>query len=642
MLGFVRGLFEMIHHESNHYQLSEWAEKKRIIPSGLSSRAGPFRWRITPYLREPADCLSESSPVREVAIMKGARIGYTVAIIENHIGYMIDKCPGSAMLVTATKDMARMMTELRIDPMLEYAGLSGKISSQSRKRANKKTGDSNIKKEFPGGYLLIGSPTGPFLRGNGARYLYLDELDEWPHQIGTSDKSKGKKPNQGDPILLARRRAAEFEGRKIVYGSTPLDDSTSKIKPLFEEGDQCYYHVPCPKCGRFQILRWQDEKREDKDRFRMKYKTDDDYRLIEDSVYYECENKKCRHHWKNADKETFLERGKWIPSKRPRTARFRSFHISSLYSPMESWEDVCREWLKTKDNPGALRTFTNTFLGETWKESGEAPKAAKVFEQHVKGYKAGTLPSAARPLFLTIGADVQKDRIEAEVVAWGRGFESWSIEYLVMHGDTSDIYGEAWSEMARVIETPHADRMAHMVMIDSNFNSPVVVDFCKRYNKNIMPIKGRRDLDSTKGTSGVYRLFPIKGTDRECAFLDTTFIKIEVYNYLKYGTKTGEPPIDPTPGYCHFPRDYSKDHYNRLMSATRVAKKMPNGYVMWVWEEHGRDEPLDARVYAQAGIYILYGENLKLMEEAADEGEEVHYPMSRFWDEWEARSLAEK
>ena len=44
-------------------------------------------------------------------------------------------------------------------------------------------------------------------------------------------------------------------------------------------------------------------------------------------------------------------------------------------------------------------------------------------------------------LFLTAGADVQKDRIEVEITAWGRGKESWSVDYRVFEGDTSRAAG---------------------------------------------------------------------------------------------------------------------------------------------------------------------------------------------------------
>jgi phage terminase large subunit GpA-like protein len=40
-------------------------------------------------------------------------------------------------------------------------------------------------------------------------------------------------------------------------------------------------------------------------------------------------------------------------------------------------------------------------------------------------------------LLLTAGADVQKDRIEVSVWAFGRGKESWLVEHRVLMGDTA-------------------------------------------------------------------------------------------------------------------------------------------------------------------------------------------------------------
>jgi phage terminase large subunit GpA-like protein len=54
---------------------------------------------------------------------------------------------------------------------------------------------------------------------------------------------------------------------------------------------------------------------------------------------------------------------------------------------------------------------------------------------------------AALGLFLTAGVDVQKDRIEVEVVAWGRGKESWSVDYRVIEGNTAR--AEVWVSWTR-------------------------------------------------------------------------------------------------------------------------------------------------------------------------------------------------
>ena len=47
--------------------------------------------------------------------------------------------------------------------------------------------------------------------------------------------------------------------------------------------------------------------------------------------------------------------------------------------------------------------------------------------------------------------DVQKDRIEVEIVGWGRGKESWSVDYRVLEGDTSR--QPVWGELTRGVYT---------------------------------------------------------------------------------------------------------------------------------------------------------------------------------------------
>jgi phage terminase large subunit GpA-like protein len=84
-----------------------------------------------------------------------------------------------------------------------------------------------------------------------ARYLFLDEVDGYPGDV----------EGEGDPILLAERRSATFQGRKILLVSTPKTKSLSRIEREYEASDQRRYFVPCPHCGEHQTpelanLRW--------------------------------------------------------------------------------------------------------------------------------------------------------------------------------------------------------------------------------------------------------------------------------------------------------------------------------------------------------------------------------------------------
>ena len=59
-------------------------------------------------------------------------------------------------------------------------------------------------------------------------------------------------------------------------------------------------------------------------------------------------------------------------------------------------------------------------------------------------------------LFLTAGADVQKDRIEVDVWAWGRGLESWLVDHIVVEGGPE--HAETWDKLGQLAEPNLAAR----------------------------------------------------------------------------------------------------------------------------------------------------------------------------------------
>ena len=334
-------------------------------------------------------------------------------------------------------------------------------------------------------------------------------------------------------------------------------------------------------------------------------------------MHYECE--KCGGHWKNDDKAIFLrEKGhggeaEWIPTKEPRRPNFQSYHISSLYSPlgMATWETICQEWIDAQGDPEQLRVFFNTVLGETWEERGEAPHMEPIRDRaYQEGYQVGgALPSYARPLIITAGVDVQKDRLECEFIAWARDKESWSLEYLVIpaedKSDTSNLSDQCWKQIQKALFTPRAGLPTMMALVDSGFNTPVVYSFCESCGApdNLMPSKGDSLPSSERSIFTISKNVP--GTSCRLINLNTDKLKQEVYSSLRIGTPDGLPPKSGLPGYCHMPAGYDKKHYDGLMSEDRRPETTRYGRTRMTWHQHGRNEPLDARVGALAGLYVF-------------------------------------
>lgn len=580
MKAFLSELVQALPERIERELPSEWAERKRILSSGLTSLPGPFRWDVTPYLREIIDLFSPLESTQKVVIMKGAQLGFTVGILENLIGWIIDKEPGPTMFVSADKGMAESVVELRVDKMIESAGLAGKIFAQVEKAHGRKTGDTKSKKEFPGGFLL---PVGPNVAGKLRSYsiktILFDELDGYPLTVGA----------EGDPVKLAERRTDAFSSsRKLLFISTPTIEATSRIKQLYEAGDKNHYFVPCKHCGEYQVLKWEG----------IKYELDKKGALDWESVRYECS--KCGKPWRNSDKALFLGKGEWRPTARASEPDLKSYHLSSLYSPIgfRSWESIVQEWVRIKDDYSSLKVFVNTVLGEPWQERGEAPRWERIMLRR-EDYEPGTVPEGARPLVVTLGADVQADRIEAEVVAWGKDKESWSVNYYVLEGDTSDLESVAWKGLYDVLMEDHAGLPIAMALIDAGFRTTHVYQFCEQFVSGVMPCMG--ESMQTYGRR-IFQIRSVPGYATQRVDIQTSQLKGELYGYLQRVPSDESFP----PGYCHFPLAYTEKHFKQLTAEERVSEKLRSGGTRYVWKKvRERNEQLDARIYAMTGLYVI-------------------------------------
>ncbi|MBU9710112.1 phage terminase large subunit family protein, partial [Paenibacillus sp. AK121] len=101
--------------------VSEWADRHRILSSRGASEAGPYRTARTPYLKAIMDALSPAHSARRVVFMKAAQVGATEAG-NNWIGYVMHRAPGPFLAVQPTTDLAKRLSQQRIDPLIEESG----------------------------------------------------------------------------------------------------------------------------------------------------------------------------------------------------------------------------------------------------------------------------------------------------------------------------------------------------------------------------------------------------------------------------------------------------------------------------------------------------------------------------------------
>jgi phage terminase large subunit GpA-like protein len=556
--------------------ISQWADKYRKLSQRASAEPGPWRTDRTPYLREIMDCLSPSSPIERVVFMKGAQIGGTECG-NNWIGYVVHQAPGPMMAVQPTVEMAKRNSKQRVDPLIEESDVLRELVQSPRSRDS---GNTILSKEFPGGVLVMtGANSAVGLRSMAARFLFLDEVDAYPGDV----------EGEGDPVNLAMARTRTFARRKVFLCSTPKITGMSRVEAAFEESDQRRFCVPCPHCREFQVLQFAQ----------LQWPKGEPEKTV-----YVCEH--CRQEIQNHQKQWMLPRGEWRKAG-PGDGRTAGFHLSSLYSPVGwfAWSDAAKQFEQAQKNPSLLQVFVNTVLGETWTLLGEAPDWQKLYDQR-EDYRIGVVPRGG--LFLTAGADVQKDRIEVEIAAWGRGKESWSVDYRVFEGDTSR--SAVWEKLTGLLNETFTtesglDLPILQLAIDSGFATTEVYQWARRQGGRVLVVKGDSRAPSLLGAAAPVDVGPqgarIKRGIRVWP-VNSGMAKEELYRWLRLDRPTDEDiekgNIFP-PGFCHFPK-YS-DEYFKQITAEQLVTKLVKGYRRHEWQKmRERNEALDCRVYARA------------------------------------------
>lgn len=550
--------------------VSQWADKKRILPEISTHEAGLWRTSRFPFVRRIQDLLSPQDPTQMIVVMKGAQLAFT-EIFLNWCFYTIDIHPSPMLYVQKTLDACEVFLKQRFEPSIsEMPELKDKIG---RGKVGRRTGDTARIKVFPGGMIRFGGAnSAASLRSMPIERLCLDEEDSYDSDI----------QHEGSPSELAIRRTANFPHRKIYRLSTPTVKETSTIEPLFEQGTKERYYVPCPHCGNMDWIKWKN----------IKWENDDP-----ETVMLVCEE--CGSFIEERFKTQMLARGRWIAEEPD--AKYPSFHISSLYSPygFYSWADAVSLYLKAirnKDN-ALLKTFVNTVLGETWSETGNTVKASWL-EARKEDYSEDALPRDV--VIISCGADVQQDRIECEVVGWGKGMESWSIDYRVFLGDTEQ--NAVWSQFDAYIgkQYTHATGVKMpitVVGVDAGYRTKIVYEFCRvREHRYIYPVmgydgwgKGYIDRPMQRNKYGVW---PFR------AFVDE--IKSKFYSYLQIS--------DPGPGYCHFP---NKPIYDKKLFKMYVSEYLDKVWsqgkykLRWILPQGRRNEALDCRCLSIAALTII-------------------------------------
>ncbi|MCD1642469.1 phage terminase large subunit family protein [Aurantimonas coralicida] len=539
-------------------RLSDWLERDIRLPEGVS--ALPGKVRLYPYQREIADAIGDTT-IERVTLVKAVRVGFTT-LLTGAVGSFVANDPAPIIALLPTDDDARDYVVSDIEPIFAASPvLAGLLSGDTTEGQR----DTMMSRRFPGGSLKVLAAKAPRnLRRHNARVLFIDEAD-----------AMSPTP-EGSPLMLAERRTLSFPDRKIVIGSTPIDTATSNVLRAYAQSDQRVFEVPCPDCGHHHEIKWADIRWPDGEPAK---------------AYYACPE--CGSCIEERQKAEMVANGRWRATA-PHVAGHAGFRINALVSPLANaaWGKLATEFLAAKDDPDTLRTFINTILAEGTGDDGDTGLDEVELLGRVEPFGIGAIPPDV--LYLTVGVDVQDDRLEAAIVGWDREGTAYVLDHQYLWGSPGD--NATWSALDELLTARWRHPLGGMIGVDAACVdsgdgdwTTAVYRFCHpRARRRVMAIKGmagsRAVIERSKSKSGGGPLW-IVGVDG---------VKRTIVDRLTRGVK------------LRFSDSLPLVWFEQLASERRVVR-YSRGQPVARWERKpGRAaEALDCTVYAFAARQVV-------------------------------------
>lgn len=548
--------------------LSTWIERNVFLPDDVSAQPGPVR--LWPYQREIADAIGDVS-IERVTIVKPVRVGFTTMLTGALASFVANEPAPILALLPAEADCRDYMVS-DVEPTFDASPtLAGLLSADTSDTGR----NTLLSRRFAGGSLKVVAAKAPRnLRRHNARVLFIDEADAMlPGPEGSS-------------IPLAEKRTLSFPNRKIVLGSTPTDEETSNVLRSYGVSDQRIFEVPCPHCGhRFELLwshiQWPKDRPED--------------------AHAVCPANGCVI--EEREKPAMVAAGTWRVTA-PEVKGHAGFRLNALVSLLAnaSWAKLAAEFRAASADSDLLRVFVNTILAQGWRDAADTVDEAAIAGR-VEPFGLNKVPEEV--LAITVGVDVQDDRLEATIVGWTRGDDALVLGHAIIWGSPGD--DTTWAELDELLRTrwehPHGGKLkVDAAIVDSGDGdwTDRVYGFCfPRLARKVLAGKGvggtRPALAASKSPVKGGRLFII-GVDG---------IKTTILDRLRRAGGDEAPQ-----SAIRLSADLEPSYFEQLASERRVPR-MVRGQPVRRFERipGARAEALDCLVYAFAarrGVTIMF------------------------------------
>lgn len=569
---------------------AETIERIRVMgPPTVKELCGPFRWAQTPYLRPIFDAFW-SRGFSEGAVAKASQLGFTDSLLMNIIAYAAYARPGSISILLPSDVFAQDFSKDKIDPLLEHSPIVAAAFTSARSRDADAT---MLNKKMTSGYRLriFGANSVKRLKSFAGIYRLLDETDDFEND-----------PKQGDPEDLLDRSAltgSDHANRKLK-GTTPTLDHGRGWKDYLA-GNQQKLHVTCPHCGCPFVLTW--------NLIRWDKTT---------QHHPETAHAVCPHGHKipHELKKSLVTSAHFVATNP--TAAMPSWHLPGFISFAEqmSWGKIAESFLEAGKDPAKLKVVFNTKFGEPFEDRGERIHVESLKDRRDK--YAAEVPAGVG--VLTLAIDVQRLWVEALLVGWGAGEESWRIHHWRIEGNTSVTVGPpgtmtVWDKVARLFQQVYVHEAGvaltpAITLIDSadGDRTQVVYDFVKAHTSwNVFAARGEKQFNGRlrANRDAMVRIGTASDTSIRLVRMNTYAARDTVYGRLRIKS----------PGYgrMHWPLlpsdspEFPDDYFKQFENEKKISEPISKGSSLTeeVWVTTGRNEAPDLEVISLCALHQL-------------------------------------
>lgn len=310
---------------------------------------GMFDPDLMPFWKEPLESLQDKD-VREVAVIKSARAGYSENLLLTDLRYTISRNPEPTMYISGTMEVAKGFHDRRV--------CRGMSLSRETSRAYKQAKTVNTEVQFPDmDYRSTWASSDTATKSDGWSRIHCDEVSLWP-EFG---------------VDMVRRRCAAYPFHHIAFGGSI--DPTRKGNPeedpilkLYKESDRRVWRMPDPAGGDFQWtfsgIKWPEE-----------CKTDDgwDMEAVSQSAWYETPN---GTKITEEERMAYTRSGYWVATN-PKGIR-RGYKVVAPMVPFQdcSFGQLAKAFLSAKNRINLtgkraekVRNTIRTYMAEYWAEA---------------------------------------------------------------------------------------------------------------------------------------------------------------------------------------------------------------------------------------------------------------------------------